>query len=248
MSDPASTYTRLRAETAALLGVDPDDLSKTEGLRLDITSLLLLEIDSLQGSILANEKVDLARVSTALGMLQKLLPESALVAPVAESDVRDHGAAFNRIAEQIDRQIEQNKRKEAASGRCERCGAPLADATDNANPGGGDEVSPASPPLAVAGSGPGNVDLAAVSPAAADGGDASDSSPRPPLSRAPAGDPPVLVEPTPAPPPQRVESDVERMNRVNSTPALPPAREPEPWRKFVDADGNIISPWFIPHG
>jgi hypothetical protein len=68
-----------------------------------------------------------------------------------------------------------------------------------------------------------------------------------PAAAAGGPEPPVLVEPAP-PPPQRVEGDIERMNRVNSTPALPPAREPEPWRKFVDADGNIISPWFIPHG
>jgi hypothetical protein len=39
MSDPASTYARLKAETAAMLGVDPADMSKMEGLRLDITSL-----------------------------------------------------------------------------------------------------------------------------------------------------------------------------------------------------------------
>jgi hypothetical protein len=204
-SDPASTYTRLRAETAALLGVDPDDLSKTEGLRLDITSLLLLEIDSLQGSILANEKVDLARLSTALAMLQKMLPQS-LVAPVP--DARKDDTAVLEVEAMIDGLL-------AARAQ--------ADAKRDADTMWREEMA------AVAAAG-GNVDLAAVSPAAADG-DASDSgvlgsSP----SRAPAA--PLTAE--------------QKMERANNQP--PPAHylrgADESWRRHIDASGEIIGPYW----
>ena len=104
MSDPASTYARLKAETAAMLGLDPADLSKTEGLRLDITSLLLLEIHSLQGSILANDQIDLARLSSALTMLQKLLPSEALNAPVP---LANSNHDFAGAKEELDRLLIQ---------------------------------------------------------------------------------------------------------------------------------------------
>ena len=119
MSDTASTYARLKAETAAMLGLDPAKTSKTEGLRLDITSLLLLEIDSLQGSILANEQIDLARLSSALTMLQKLLPSEALNAPVPTSGNTDLFAGareelnnfFIQRAERIEaREIKESER------------------------------------------------------------------------------------------------------------------------------------------
>src|SRR4029077_4274903 len=107
-ADPAEVYGRLKAETAAMLGVDPADMSKTEGLRLDITSLLLLEIDSLQGAILANEQVDLGRLSSALAMLQKLLPASALVAPAPAADRAD-SAALEGLCIQIDRLLSERE-------------------------------------------------------------------------------------------------------------------------------------------
>jgi hypothetical protein len=68
----------------------------------------------------------------------------------------------------------------------------------------------------------------------------------------PAPDRAVSVDtarPAPAPaPPQRVESDVERMNRINSVPANPPPGPRKVWRDHIDAGGNIIAPYFIPHG
>jgi hypothetical protein len=228
----------LRAETAALLGVDPDDLSKTEGLRLDITSLLLLEIDSLQGSILANEKVDLARLSTALGMLQKLLPATALVAPALAPEERGDSEAFRQIAEQLDREMATRELKmardpDAARAEFEaRLAAAIEkhssrDVFDAANT---DASNPAS----------GFARYGAVSPSA---------PVEQPLQAAggswPTPEPPVLISPAPPPQPKR-ESDVERMDRVNSS--RPPAnylkQDDSPWRRHLDADGNIVAPYF----
>jgi hypothetical protein len=77
--DPAAAYAVLRTETAAMLKLNSSDLSLVEGLQLDLVSLVRLEVDMLQGRALANEPIDLDRLSTALGMLQKLLPALALV-------------------------------------------------------------------------------------------------------------------------------------------------------------------------
>jgi hypothetical protein len=66
--------------------------------------------------------------------------------------------------------------------------------------------------------------------------------------RARQGD--VPPSPSPAAPagaassaPQRPETDIEKMARVNSTPANPPDNRNEPWRSHVNADG-IIAPYF----
>jgi hypothetical protein len=246
MSDPASTYTRLRAETAAMLGVDTADMSKTEGLRLDITSLLLLEIDSLQGSILANEKVDLARLASALTMLQKLLPEKALVAPAAAADHVDQFAGANeelsnflvRRAENIRRRDQRLEAELAANPDAarreleariqlaiEKYNKPIPDPAPVPNPGGGDDAAR----------------------------DRSVSLPEPSSLLAAAGcEPPLLISPVPPPPPppKRIESDEERVTRVNAEP--PPAhylkQNDSPWRRHLDADGNIVAPYFNPHG
>lgn len=244
-ADPAIVYERLKRETAAMLNLDVDSSSLLENLQVDLVSLLRLQIDDLQGKVLNGEQVDLARLSAALTMLRQLLPEKALVSsPPAADTGPDHEAAFRQIEVQLDNLLEQRRRKEVETGRCERCGAPLADAT-NANPGGGDGVFPASPPHAVAGSGPPmlvsaapprvDVGLATVSLPVADGDAQAGAGSRPPV-------PPAA----PAPPPKRVESDVERMARVNAQP-VPSHYLKQPdgeWRRHLDADGNIVAPYF----
>jgi hypothetical protein len=84
--DPAAAYAVLRTETAAMLKLNSSDLSLVEGLQLDLVSLVRLEVDMLQGRALANEPIDLDRLSTALGMLQKLLPAQALVSTPPPSE------------------------------------------------------------------------------------------------------------------------------------------------------------------
>jgi hypothetical protein len=249
MSDPASTYTRLRAETAAMLGVDPADMSKTEGLRLDITSLLLLEIDSLQGSILANEKVDLARLASALTMLQKLLPEQALVAPAAAADQAD---PFSGAVAELDALLSQ--RAFALERRREREAAEMA-----ANPAKACAELEMKIQAAIEKYGTGKSEACFgfegnTIPDPGGGEVQSRDVAHPSLPRAPAvarGEHPLLIEPPPAQqqPPKRVETDEEKMARVNATPV--PAhylKQDSPWRRHLDADGNIVAPYFNPHG
>jgi DNA-directed RNA polymerase specialized sigma54-like protein len=61
------------------------DLTLTQGLQVDLASVLRLEIDALQGQRLAGQPVDLARLSTAFAMLQNLLPQSVAAPRVRES-------------------------------------------------------------------------------------------------------------------------------------------------------------------
>ena len=85
-SDPAAAYEALRAETANMLNYDLSDLSLVQGLQLDLVSLLRLEVDTLQGKVLAGDTVDLSRLAVAFGMLTKILPPAALEAEAPKPD------------------------------------------------------------------------------------------------------------------------------------------------------------------
>jgi hypothetical protein len=244
MTDAAATYEALRASTAEMLKLDPANLSLVEGLQLDLIALLRLTTSDMHGAALSGEAVDLDRLSTALGMLQKLLPASALVAP-APADVRgDSDAAFRQIADQLDRQIavlEVAMARDPARARAEfeeklqraiekHCGTGNKSGIDSAfarntdpDPSGGGAAR--------------NTEIAKVAKSV-------------PRDLAAAGsEPPLLIEPPSPPPPPKRESDLERMARVNAQPV--PSRylrQDEEWRRHIDGDGNIVSPWFNPHG
>jgi hypothetical protein len=96
--DPAGLYARLRAETARMLGFDLASLSLGEGLQLDLTSMLRLEIDTLQGACLAGQAIDLARLQAAFAMLQKLLPTSVTETPPVAADDDDGSARRELLA------------------------------------------------------------------------------------------------------------------------------------------------------
>jgi hypothetical protein len=97
--DPAVVYERLKAETAQLLRIDVNGASLLENLQIDLVSLLRLQIDDLQGRVLNGEQVDLGRLSTAVAMLQKLLPQS-LIAPAAGPDFSGAREELARLFEQ----------------------------------------------------------------------------------------------------------------------------------------------------
>jgi hypothetical protein len=126
MNNPAAAaYDRLRCETAAMLGLNLAELSLVQGLQLDLVSLLRLEVDGLQGQVLAGQPVDLSRLATSLKMLQELLPESALVAreaavvTKAPADARErlaallHGIVAARDAEKEHNLADAMEREEA---------------------------------------------------------------------------------------------------------------------------------------
>lgn len=104
-ADPATAYERLRAETATMLKLEATSLSLVENLQLDLVSLLRLQVDELQGAALAGQTVDLDRLATALQMLQKLLPEKALVAPAPPAETRFGPSARERLRELIERTV-----------------------------------------------------------------------------------------------------------------------------------------------
>jgi hypothetical protein len=96
------------------------------------------------------------------------------------------------------------------------------------------------------------------------GGEAQRDSDAPHSSSSPApagGGLPAAVEPAPIPvlviantqpaqprqSPPRVETDLEKMARVNAVPANPAPGPREAWRDYVGPDG-IVAPWFRPHG
>jgi hypothetical protein len=101
-ADPAATYDRLRAETAEMFDYDLASASLTQGLQIDLVSLLRLEIDSMSGRVLAGETVDLTRLVAAHGLLRQMLPEKALVAPAPPAETRfglDHKAKLRALIE-----------------------------------------------------------------------------------------------------------------------------------------------------
>jgi hypothetical protein len=104
-SDSAATYERLKAETAGMLNLSVASSSLLENLQIDLVSLLRLEVDTLQGQVLAGDSVDLKRLETALDMLQKLLPAQALVAPAPAPARRFDGNARERLKAMIEKTV-----------------------------------------------------------------------------------------------------------------------------------------------
>jgi hypothetical protein len=79
---PQQQHAKLRAITREMLGLDGDDLSPLQNLQVDVISVLLLELDTLQGQQLAGQQVDMPRLSSAIALLHKMLPATPLAAPV----------------------------------------------------------------------------------------------------------------------------------------------------------------------
>jgi hypothetical protein len=73
--------TQARREAATLLGVDPENLSAADGLRVDMISALRLVIDSEQAAVLSGNQADLGKLNVAVQSLIALLPNSKLPEP-----------------------------------------------------------------------------------------------------------------------------------------------------------------------
>lgn len=103
-NDPAATYAALRTETAQMLKLDADALGLVDGLQLDITSLLRLVIDSLQGRVLAGEEVDLGKLQVAHALLRQMLPAQLAASPPPAETSRfgpDHRARLRQLIENV---------------------------------------------------------------------------------------------------------------------------------------------------
>jgi hypothetical protein len=70
-----------RAEAAQLLGLNIDNLSPADALRVDMVSSLRLVVDAEQASILSGNSADVARLNVAVASLIALLPGQKLAEP-----------------------------------------------------------------------------------------------------------------------------------------------------------------------
>jgi hypothetical protein len=104
-SDPAAAYERLKIETARMLNLSADSASLVEGLQVDLVALLRLEIDTLQGAVLAGDSVDLGRLASALTMLRSLLPAQALVSAPPAAETRFGPNARQRLRDLIEKTV-----------------------------------------------------------------------------------------------------------------------------------------------
>jgi hypothetical protein len=233
-SDVAAFYKHLRASTAKLLGyADADNLSAAQQIRLERAVSLRMICDDTAARQMRGQPYDVRAFTDASESLEKMCGSDPN-APTAGHDFSGARAElerhFERLAEAYERRLARDPAKARADlelkiqAALEKHGKP----TDygqvhlplDSDPAGG----PAQHDGAVTLPAP-------IAPAAAAGG----------------CEHPVLIEPPPqsAPPPERVETDVEQMNRVNSI--RPPDRylkQPDAeWRAWVDENGIRSSPW-----
>src|SRR6202047_105388 len=86
MAEPRDDRFQARSEAAALLGVDINNLSPADGLRIDMVSALRLVIDHEQASVLSGGSADLGKLNVAVQSLIALLPGRELPAPESQRE------------------------------------------------------------------------------------------------------------------------------------------------------------------
>jgi hypothetical protein len=136
MTGPHDDRAQARYEACQLLGLDIDNLSPADALRVDMVSSLRLVVDSEQASILSGNSADLGKLNVAVASLIALLPNSKLPEPKpadgGPSDprrimfenykaMRARGAAFG---EGFDGLKLANERLKARVAELEAAGAP----------------------------------------------------------------------------------------------------------------------------
>jgi hypothetical protein len=99
-ADPAKVYAKLRADAAELLNLDANKMSALESMQCDLVSVLMLELDMLQGAQLAGRAIDIGRVSDAVKILRSLFPAATTEAhPNYEHEFDGAAEAFANAIE-----------------------------------------------------------------------------------------------------------------------------------------------------
>jgi hypothetical protein len=221
-SDVAAFYKHLRATTAQLLGyADADNLSAAQQIRLERAVSLRMICDDTAARQMRGQPIDVRAFTDASESLEKLCGGS----PDAPAAGHDFSGAREELARHFDRLAEAHERRLARDPNKARADLELKIQAAI-------EKHTLSDPALV------------LDPAGSDERDRSVAHPGP--SPVAAGG----SEPAPQSAPQPVLSDVEKMARANSV-AVPQhyLKGPrESWRDHIDANGEIISPWFRPHG
>jgi hypothetical protein len=100
-ADPSVAYENLRRESCALLGLDPDGApTPLEQMQTDLTGIVRMTIDAIQGDLLAGREADVGRLATCVALLGKLLPQK--LEAEAKHDLPSD--ARERLAQLIDNQ------------------------------------------------------------------------------------------------------------------------------------------------
>jgi hypothetical protein len=206
--DPATTYDRLRIETAAMLGFDYAALTAAQSVRVDRAAILRLELDDCQTKKLEGQPFDTNKYVATSEALERLLgsdPET--------STAHDFSGAREELRRFFAQRADAIARRDAREAEAAIAAASWKTACSDAP--GDDGVAHPPPSLAAPAGG---------------------------------GEPPPLIEPPPVPPPppRRIETDEEKMARVNAVPVPQHYLKgpPEPWRPYVSEDGSIsTSPW-----
>jgi hypothetical protein len=231
--DQAAIFEHLRASTVRLLGYDDiEHLTAAQEIRLSRAITLRLTIDDLQARQLRGERIDVSAFVEASESLERMVggqPDK----PTEERFGSDARERLRKLIENVMRIGEardaENEATTALRDEAQAIAAASVDGVERAErmlTAGVGSVADGS--IARARDNSGCVD-----------GDARDGDAILPSSASAA---PVDAAPS------RVETAVERMNRVNATPANPPPGPREPWRSHIDANGEIIAPWFRSHG
>jgi hypothetical protein len=238
-NDAAEFHKHLRVSTAKLLGYGGvDDLTAAQEIRVDRAITLRLVIDDAQAKQMCGSAIDVRQFTAASEDLERMCggnPETSTTHKFAGAR-QELAALFEKRAEALARRdlrieaemaMDPNKFRreleEKLACAIAKHGKTIPD------PAKGIGISYTDPASSAAQS-----DLGVAHP--------------PPSPAAPTGG---GWAPPAAPPPRRVETDLERHERINAAPVPPGYLKQEdelPWRDYIDADGNIASPWFRPHG
>jgi hypothetical protein len=238
--DQAKLFNSLRASTVELLGYDVDNLTAAQRIRVDRVIALRLVIDDAQAKQMRGESIDVRAFVSASEDLERMVGGNPASPPTEARFSVDARARLRRLIEKtllggeeiVDESqeaLERQFRDHDAREREER----LFNHPDEARAALEAEIAAARAKR-------GNI----ANPTGGDVKVNSDAA-RPSPAPAPAGGVPTLVEPPPPP-----LTDIEKMAKVNSVPALPPRGEREPWRGHVPKfeDGGLLSggggsPW-----
>jgi hypothetical protein len=237
--DPDVLRARLRLDTAKMLGVDLENMTASQEVRLARACMLRLELDDIESRKLNNQPFDVKAYVIASESLERLLG--------GQPDQPETGHDFSGARAELARLFDQ--RAIALERRDRRREAEMARDPDAARRELEMKIQAAiekhsKPDVSV------QMHLDNVIPDPASGDARYDGAVSLPVpveqpAAAAGGSLPVLISPAPPPPPPPPVSAAERQANVDALNAQPanPASPPLPeWRRWVDENGIRTSP------
>jgi hypothetical protein len=216
---------RLRADTAKLFNYDINNLSAWQSVRLDRASTLRLQLDDISAAQLRGDPIDMPRFILASKELEAMFggrPDETSTVPDFSGAREELRALFERRFSALERRREREEREMVMDPNKARAEAHAAFETKLQ--------------LAIEKYGAEATHAPDLKPA---GGFARHDSvvPLPTLTESAAAVSGGLPAPEPAP--------RKSLDEINAEP--PPAhflKQDSPWRQHLDADGNIVAPYF----